>query len=143
MTDNARKDFDRFVDSLKEHGALPENVSPYGYWLSAKEQDSQCISDLDRRNAELFKFQDRTLRGQCVCSSEGTDREHYPGCRVRDVARIAELERRNGELETLASHLRHCRGCGEMDVMHCDDGRPLWEAAMLTEHPQGESNEQQ
>lgn len=61
--------------------------------------------DLERRNAELLKFQDRTLRGQCVCSSDGTDREHYPGCRLRDVARIAELERRNVELEKALEHI--------------------------------------
>lgn len=32
----------------------------------------------------------------------------------------------------LAFHLRHCRECGETDVMNCDEGRPLW-CACFTE----------
>lgn len=42
------------------------------------------------------------------------------------AARDMEIDR----LRLLASHLRHCRECGETDVKDCDQGRRLWDAVM-------------
>lgn len=41
----------------------------------------------------------------------------------------AALEQRLAEIEALAHHLRHCRGCGETDVLDCDIGGPMWRDA--------------
>jgi hypothetical protein len=32
----------------------------------------------------------------------------------------------SADLRELANHLRHCRECGETDVLNCTDGKPRW-----------------
>lgn len=40
------------------------------------------------------------------------------------------------DLRDLAQHLRHCRECGETDVLNCGDGKPLWLKCFPNDVPQ-------
>jgi len=65
----------------------------------------------------------------------GDEKMKQLALRVRDVANRLPQDARIGALEALAHHLRHCRECGEMDVMHCYDGKLLWSHAGMPADP--------
>jgi hypothetical protein len=51
----------------------------------------------------------------------------YAAKKLRDVTvSLSAAERRVAALEELAHHLRHCRECGDTDVMECFEGRQMW-----------------
>lgn len=74
---------------------------------------ARYVAELERRVAELEAL--NATRNQ------------------QNAAAFAECDRLRDERDwfaVLAIHLRHCRECGETDVLHCAEGKPLWEAAM-------------
>ena len=40
--------------------------------------------------------------------------------------KLSPADKRIMDFVELTNHLRYCRECSETDVMHCEDGKPLW-----------------